>query len=717
MPDHSRTDHHQIILGARRPPPSRLCWAAALGAFAAAMAVYGSTAYPTIAWWSSAELALAAHELGVMAPPGGVIPTLAGWVVLHVVPGEMGVFALNLFAGLLAAGVVAGAILLGCRLEWISHATASARGGAFAALAVMTAAGATGLALAFGETLWTYALHYSEYVVTPLFTVLIVAALVRWWEAAPKTGGYGWLAVATLLLGLDLSVHRTNALLLPALPFWVLLRHPRGLLSAGTWLAGIGGLAAGLAFHLVLIPMARAHPFLNLGDPQSLDRWWSYVSLEMRGGGFLVNLYPRNADFWSVQVSDWVTAFTRTFASADGPLGVVGFVPLGLGVYGLAVILRRSFRLGLGLTLLFAAASLGAIVYFNIPAGYFRSLHRHYLPSLVIFGGLAVAGAAALVRAALRLEGLPGRLVAALTAACILLAAGNGLWRNYGQLDASADQFAWEYASNLLAPLPPDAILLTQGDNDTFPLWYLQRVEGVRPDVTVLNVPLLNTPWYVEQVRRWDPRLPLEFSAAELAAYAPVVWRDSTVAAPAGGTAADYELPESASVPDTVRLLVRPTAGPHLLLAQDQAVLRIIQGNTGRRPLYAVSGLGQQALPWLGPYLRLEGLVQRFVPVEHPALDPTLLARNLFEAYSYEGFAHVPPTVEPAAGDYLQQLGSAYVILFGAYASGGDAAGMERVCAQVFTRLNLDRLLPGAPFLQALEEPCRGLRPPAADGQ
>ena len=583
---------------------------------AIAAAVFWRTAYPTITWWDSSRYSLAAGTLGVTGPPGSLLLTLLGWPLTKLPLGLSPAYALNLFAGLL--GAITAGLVYSVALRF--PAIGAAHPGPVASRPAVVGAALGALTFAFSATLWGHAVMFTPYVLTALFTALILYTMVTWWQSADRPDSWQWLLLLGFLFGLDFSVHRTNSLLIPGALVWVLLRRPRAFRERRSWLSAVGGLCAGLVVHLLIIPISRGtRSPLNMLEPNTLSRLWDYVSLQGMGGNFLIQLWPRKSDFWSNQVADLLRVFGDNFLHWGTPAGILGTLPIVAGLIGLAVLWRRHQRLGAAFTLALLLQAALTVLYFNIPSGYFRSLDRHYLPVCVTFAVMVAYGLGVIAQRVSVPTTLRGRVIAMAGAVLLMVVPTAQLVGNYDAEDASGRYFARDYAVNALTALPPNAIYFTAGDNDTFPVLYVQAVEGVRRDVSIINVGLTNASWYVDQILRAEPAFPLGMTEEARDRRLSAPWTDTVRVGP-------------------VKLYPKPT-NPAGALPEDVVRLDIVRTNQWKRPLTFAITVGTEGLGWLRPLARLEGLYWRIVPLDGVRTDPEILRANLLSTYEYRGYA------------------------------------------------------------------------------
>ncbi|MEJ2218200.1 MAG: hypothetical protein P8099_16445, partial [Gemmatimonadota bacterium] len=229
---------------------------------------------------------------------------------------------------------------------------------------------------------------------------------------------------------------------------------------------------------------------------------------------------PRSANLIAAQVMNYAQYFDWQWArSVDGhdtlfggarPLFTLVFLILGL--VGLATLRRRDAAGAAYLVVLFGTLSLGLVAYLDFRYGYSTG-HGHGHPMAEVrerdyffvigfsvwglLAGMGIATAWARAAAFLRDRIRWPRLVAAPVLSLALLPfALNAHWAS-----RASDYTARDWAYNVLMSVRPYGVLFTNGDNDTFPLWYLQEVEGVRKDVTVIVGSYLGTAWYARQIR------------------------------------------------------------------------------------------------------------------------------------------------------------------------------------------------------------------------
>ncbi len=182
------------------------------------------------------------------------------------------------------------------------------------------------------------------------------------------------------------------------------------------------------------------------------------------------------------------------------------FLPLLLGLLGMIYHLVRDWRNWFVVMLMFLMMGVALVVYFNTAPNEPRERDYVYAGAFYAFSiwiGLGVLGIGELFDMGFgeRTKQNLRCLFASFALLFALMVPGVLAFENWDDHDRSDRYYARDIGWNYLNSVPENGIIINYGDNDTFPLWYCQEVEGVRPDVKVMNLSYLEAEWYIDQVK------------------------------------------------------------------------------------------------------------------------------------------------------------------------------------------------------------------------
>jgi hypothetical protein len=503
-----------------RPP-----YGTAAVAAAAVFALYVVTLGPTTAFWDTSEYIATGHILGIPHPPGNplFVVLAKAWSLLLAPLGLEVAVRINLFSAFMSAATHGLWFLVVHHVLRYFSEDARFR---------LTGAATAVLVSATAFTVWSQSnVNEKVYTVSLLTIALLTWLAFRWQENLGKGKDDNLLVLMVFILALSVGNHLMAFLAAPAIGLFVLMVHPRALLNWKIYPWGLAAALAGLSIHLFLPIRSGLGPVINEAAPTCPDIGSALGAVVTYGKAGCVALsealnrtqydkpplVPRQAPLWS-QLVNYLQYFDWQWARAlDGSQSVfararIPFTMLftGLGVWGAFEHFRRDRASFAYVATLFATLSFGLVYYLNFKYGYSlqapvldRALHEvrerdyFFIVSFSVWGLWAGIGIVSLWReAASEFKTTMARTSPVLAIALLPLAL------NWNWADRRYDHSARDWAYNLLMSVEPYGILFTNGDNDTFPLWYLQEVEGIRRDVTVMVTSYLNTDWYIFQLRQ-----------------------------------------------------------------------------------------------------------------------------------------------------------------------------------------------------------------------
>ncbi|MFC2092552.1 protein O-mannosyl-transferase family [Bacteroidota bacterium] len=391
---------------------------------------------------------------------------------------------------------------------------------------------------------------------------------------------------------------------------------------------------------------------MNENRPDNIETLISYLNREQYGQQPLFlprrysqepqhertrQLYSSDMEFlWKYQINEmfnrylfWQFIGREGYDQGDGvDFSKLYAIPFILGMFGVFYHFRKDWKLALVFLAMFLLMGIVTTLYQNQQDPQPRERDYFYVGAYMVFSlwiGLGAVGIIEQLKEKMKKSSLiPATSI--VLAVCFLIVPMNMLRVNYPQLSRQDNYFPFNYAYNILQSVEKDAIVITNGDNDTFPVWALQAVYGVRTDVRIVNLSLGQTDWYNLQLKNERPygakTVPMTYSDDQLRRLQPVQWDENKlvsinvpVSAYPDSMRNNQDLPDKIifNIPATIR----QQQGNQVLTAlktNDLLVLDIIRANNWERPIYFSVTVSEDNYIGLGDYLLWEGMAQRLVP-------------------------------------------------------------------------------------------------------
>jgi len=502
------------------------------------ISAYLYTIAPTVSLWDCGEFIACAHILGVAHPPGTPFFTLLGRIFDIIAPFNEVAKRINFFSSVssaLAGGFIYLIILSvfqrfrenrGKRLPLNIHL-----------IAVFCAIGA-----GLSYSVWDTSVEAEVYSTSILILVIGLWLALHWDENRKMRGDDNYLLLLVYLIFLSFGIHLMPLLLIPGILVFVIITNRMIFNNPKLIVFSLVLILIGITTYYYLMVRAQVNPAINEADPSNFSALWGVISREQYGP---MKMFPRKTQIDTnlstiVALFEQIKIFFKYFswqyfpypreANANNLLkytSIAGtYIYVLIGLWGMFIHYKKDRKSFYLFFILYLLVSLGLVLYLNLkfspsdpnPAHREREVRERdyfWTPAFFLFMFYIAIGLYWIYAKLKKINISYGY-------ACITLSFLIGFAPLISNIQSHVNRrgnwIASDYAHNLLATPEDYSILFTYGDNDTFPVWFLQEVKGLRKfdpknkkGVQLSNFSLMNTNWYIKQLKAAG--IPMDFSS------------------------------------------------------------------------------------------------------------------------------------------------------------------------------------------------------------
>ncbi len=442
----------------------------------------------------------------------------------------------------------------------------------------------------------------------------------------------------------------------------------------------------GYTTYTLIFIRANAHPPINEDNPSTLASFVGYLNRDQYGsqpalwprewssepqyqagyskyGSNMNYLIGYQLDHMYLRYLGWnfigragdiqdapVALFTAPKGWYNGRAGYPAryfAIPFLLGLFGLWFHFKRDWKFGLVFLGMFIVFGLALAVYFNMQDPQPRERFYFFVGSYFVFAlwcGIGASGLIDLIVTGLTKFKSQTFLMAGTAVVIFAIVPLNMFAQNLYTHNRDGNYAPFDYSYNILQSCPRNAILFTNGDNDTFPLWYLQEGLGIRTDVRIVNLSLANTDWYILQLKNETPhgalKVPISLTDQEIKNIEPIQWRTQTFKLPVPKDVYKEFGITDTSITDKgyIQFTVQPTLHVGDISAvrvQDILIRNIVETNAWKRPVFFAVTVAPDNFIGLSPFLKMQGLALQLTPEANPnpgedyRIDPAIMRECL----------------------------------------------------------------------------------------